>query len=153
MEFDFEEIDTILDRHRRRKTSIIAILQDAQDKINFLPQDLLKYIAERLELPLSQVYGIATFYRSFSLKPRGKYLINLCLGTACHVRGAQRVLEEIKRRLKIDAGETTPDLKFSLETLNCVGACALGPVVIINGEYYGKMNSSKVRSVLKKYMK
>jgi NADH-quinone oxidoreductase subunit E len=111
----------------------------------------MERVAEKMGLPLSQVLNVATFYKAFSLEPRGEHLITVCLGTACHVRGGVRLVEQIERLLKIRAGGTTPDLQFTLETVNCVGSCALGPVMIVDGEYYGKMVSSKVERVLKKY--
>ena len=101
--------------------------------------------------PLSQVYGVATFFKAFSLKPRGRHLINVCLGTACHVRGSVRILEELERGLGIKRGETTQDLKYTLETVNCVGACALGPIVIVDGEYSGQMKTDKVKPLLESY--
>ncbi|MBI4722330.1 MAG: NAD(P)H-dependent oxidoreductase subunit E [Candidatus Stahlbacteria bacterium] len=139
-----KDIEQILTRYKGKKQSIIMILQDIQDKYNYLPQDVLKSLAKRLDIPLSKIHSIATYYKSFSLKPRGKHLIQVCLGTACHVRGGQRILEEIERELNIRAGETTNDLIFTLETVNCVGACALGPVVVINGNYHGQMRTTKV---------
>lgn len=146
-----KDIEQILTRYKGKKQSIIMILQDIQDKYNYLPQDVLKSLAKRLDIPLSKIHSIATYYKSFSLKPRGKHLIQVCLGTACHVRGGQRILEEIERELNIRAGETTNDLIFTLETVNCVGACALGPVVVINGNYHGQMRTTKVSNMLKKY--
>ncbi|MBW1971268.1 MAG: NAD(P)H-dependent oxidoreductase subunit E [Deltaproteobacteria bacterium] len=147
---DFSNIDRILDKYDRSPSGIIRILQDVQAELNYLPRDVLKYIASSLSVPLSHVYRIATFYNAFSLVPKGKHMISVCLGTACHVRGAPKVLEKIERELGISPGETTEDLEFSLETVNCLGACALGPIVVVDGEYNGEMNVSKVDELLKK---
>jgi NADH-quinone oxidoreductase subunit E len=130
---------------------LVSILQDVQAEYSYLPEEALVEVSQALETPLSQVYSVATFFKAFSLEPRGRYLINVCLGTACHVRGAVKVLEAIERELDIKAGRTTKDLKFTLETVNCVGCCALGPVVIIDEEYYGQVKTDKVKALLKNY--
>ena len=143
-------IENVLDRHQRDKTAIIAILQDIQDEVNYLPEDALRYVAQALDVPISKVCSLATFYKAFSLKPRGRHLIHVCLGTACHVRGAVRILEAIERNLGIRAGETDENLQFTLETVNCLGACALGPIVVMDGEYHGQMTSAKTGSLLKR---
>jgi len=130
---------------------LVPILQDVQAEYNYLPKEALVQVGEGLGVPLSQVYSVASFFKAFSLKPRGRHLINVCLGTACHVRGAVRVLDEIERELGVKAGETTEDLKYTLETVNCVGACALGPMVIIGEDYHGEMTPEKVGEVLKNY--
>ena len=150
---DSEKVDEIIKRYKSRRNELIGILQEIQKQYNYLPKEALTHIAERLDIPLSQAYGLATFYKAFSLKPRGKYLISLCMGTACHVRGAEKTLEELQRALNIKPGETTPDSQFTLETVNCLGACALGPLMVVNKEYYGRMSPRKVKSVLKKYRK
>ncbi|MFB0519818.1 MAG: NAD(P)H-dependent oxidoreductase subunit E [Desulfatiglandales bacterium] len=150
---DSQAINQILQKHNYEHSSIIAILQDLQEKENYLPEEDLEYLSERLPMPLTRIYRIATFYNAFSLTPRGKYLINVCLGTACHVRGAARVLDRIKMYLGIDVGEMTKDKVFSLETVNCLGACALGPIVVIGNEYHGQMTPAKVESTIKKYRK
>lgn len=146
-----EVIDNILTRHRWKRTHIIAILQDLQQEFNHLPKEGLIHIADKLGVPLSQLYSLATFYRAFTLEPRGKHLIQVCLGTACHVRGAMRVLESIERATKIKPGETTKDKKFTLETVNCLGCCAIGPIVVIDDQYYGEMTSTQISSILKRY--
>jgi NADH-quinone oxidoreductase subunit E len=135
-----------LDRAKRK--DLISALQDLQLKYNYLPQDAVIQLAKDLDIPLIDVYGVATFYRAFSLEPRGKHIITVCLGTACHVRGAPRIVEEFERRLSIKSGQTTDDNLFTLETVNCVGACALGPIAIIDGEYYGHMTLKKVELIL-----
>lgn len=145
-----QKVDEIIDKHRHEKGALIQVLQDINLQYNYLPGDALKYVSERLSIPLSQVYHVATFYTAFSLEPRGKHLIRVCLGTACHARGAPRVLEEIERRLEIRAGETTEDFQFTLETVNCLGCCAFGPVVLVDNDYHST-TPSKVESLLKRY--
>jgi NADH-quinone oxidoreductase subunit E len=146
-------IDRILKRYDYEHSSIIAILQDLQDEENYLPEKDLEHISERLSMPLARIYRIASFYNAFSLTPRGKQLINVCLGTACHVRGAARVLDRIKMDLGIDVGEMTKDRFFSLETVNCLGACAMGPIVVVGNDYHGQMTPAKVKSTIRKYRK
>lgn len=145
-------IDSIIERHNCDGGSLIPTLQDIQAEYNYLPREALSMVAQRLNISLVDVYGVATFYRSFRLKPRGKYLITICLGTACHVRGAPRILAEFKRRLNIEVDETTTDSLFTLETVNCLGACALGPVVVTNGDYHGQMTKAKVDLLLQEYL-
>ena len=146
-----ERVESILTSFKYDKGMLVSILQDIQAEYRYLPREALERVSKSLLVPLSQVYGVATFFKAFSLEPRGRHLINVCLGTACHVRGAVRVLEGMERELGVSAGETTKDLRFTLETVNCVGACALGPVVIVDGEYYGQMKSEKTKDVLAKY--
>jgi NADH-quinone oxidoreductase subunit E len=143
-------IERILDSHERAPSAIIAILQDMQEEVNYLPEGALRYVAECLNIPVSRVFSLATFYRAFSLEPRGRHLVHVCTGTACHVRGAVKVVDTLERELGIHAGETDERLEFTLETVNCLGACALGPVVVVDGEYYGEMNPAKVTRLLKK---
>lgn len=134
-----------------KETHLVSILLDIQAEANFLPREILPYVAKKLGIPLSRVCRFATFYKAFSLKPRGRHVIKVCLGTACHVRGAVKVLQRTERELGIRAGDTTRDFKFTLETVNCLGACALGPLVVIDNDYYGQMNSTKVPKMLKGY--
>jgi len=143
-------IESVLNRHARVPSAIIAILQDLQDEVNYLPEGALRYVAEQLDIPVSKVYSLATFYRAFSLEPRGKYLILVCTGTACHVRGAIRIVDMLEREIGIRAGETDEGLEFTLETVNCLGACALGPVVVVNGEYHGQMTGAKAARLVKR---
>ncbi|HUT84464.1 MAG: NADH-quinone oxidoreductase subunit NuoE [Proteobacteria bacterium] len=138
-----DKVDAIIEKYKRDKGFLVSILQDIQAEYNYLPKEALFDLSDSLGIPVSQVYGVATFYRAFSLIPRGRHLIQVCLGTACHVRGAPKVLEAIERKLKIKAGETTADKEYTLTTVNCLGACALGPVVVIDQEYHGQMNQSK----------
>jgi NADH-quinone oxidoreductase subunit E len=146
-----QKVASILDNYQHDEGMLVSILQDIQAEYNYLPEEVLVEVSRALGAPLSQVYSVATFFKAFSLEPRGRYLINVCLGTACHVRGAVKVLEAVERELNIKAGGTTKDLKFTLETVNCVGACALGPIVIVNGEYHGQMKTDKVKALLESY--
>jgi len=146
-----QKVKSILHNHQRDKGMLVSILQDVQAEYSYLPEEVLVEVSQALGAPLSQVYSVATFFKAFSLEPRGRYLINVCLGTACHVRGAVKVLEAIERELNIKAGRTTKDLKFTLETVNCVGACALGPIVIVDGEYHGQMKTDRVKALLENY--
>lgn len=147
------EVDRIVEQHDSRVTASIGILQDIQNRFSYLPEEALGRLAERLGVPLSRVYSLATFFKAFSLKPRGEHLICVCLGTACHVRGAPRLLDEVQRQLGIRPGETTEDNRFTLEAVNCLGACALGPLMVIDGEYHGNMDAKKLESVLNEYRK
>ncbi|MFQ6066867.1 MAG: NADH-quinone oxidoreductase subunit NuoE [bacterium] len=144
-------VDEIIDRYKRKKSALIGILQDVQAEYNYLPKEALLRVRESLNIPLTQIYSIASFYKSFSLKPRGEHIINVCLGTACHVRGAVRILERIESDLRIKSGQTSRDSMFTLETVNCLGACALGPLMVVDGQYHGKMTPGKVEKVLKNY--
>lgn len=143
-------VDPIIDKYNAQQGSLISILQDIQEEYRYLPRDALEHTARRLGLPRTQVFGVATFFKAFTLKPLGRQLVHVCMGTACHVRGSQNVLEEVERRLALKAGDTTPDGEYTLETVNCVGACALGPVVVMNEEYHGQMSPLKVENILKK---
>jgi len=146
-----QKVELVLDRYQRDYGLLVSILQDIQAEYNYLPKEALEQVSQGVNVPLSQVYSVATFFKAFSLEPRGRHLINVCLGTACHVRGAVRILETIERELDIKPGKTTEDLKYTLETVNCVGACALGPIVIIDGEYSGQMKTAKVKPLLESY--
>jgi NADH-quinone oxidoreductase subunit E len=145
------EIDAIIDRYEGKESSILAILQDIQVKEKYLPKETLEHLGERLHIPINKIYRIATFYRAFSLTPRGRHEVCVCMGTACHVRGAQRIADQINLELGIRLGETTKDKNFTLETVNCLGVCAAGPVVSIDGQYFGKMSPGKVEGTLKKF--
>jgi NADH-quinone oxidoreductase subunit E len=143
-----EDILKILEKHGAERSALIAILGDIQERYRYLPQDALRIVSDKTGVALVDVYAAATFYRSFSLKPRGKHFVCVCLGTACHVRGGPRVAEEFERQLGISAGETTPDEKFTLETVNCLGACALGPIAVIDGCYHSHVTTAKVKQIL-----
>ena len=147
-EVDSKGILRTLEKHNEDRGGLIAILEEIQAEYSYLPEEALRIVSDRSRRSLVEVYGVATFYRSFSLKPRGKHLVCACLGTACHVRGAPRIVEELERQLGIKPGETTPDKEFTLETVNCLGACALGPVVVIDGHYFSKVRKSRISQLL-----
>ncbi len=150
---DLTAVDTIVERYQGDKTAILAVLQDIQAVYNYLPREAMVRVAEKLGVSMTQVSSLATFFHAFSLKPRGKNIVTVCMGTACHVRGAPRVLEEIERQLGVKNQETTVDGMFTVETVNCVGACALGPLVMVNGNYHGNIATSEVTEVLDQYRK
>lgn len=148
-----KQIEDILKKHMYKGSAIIQVLTDIQEKFNYLPRENLEYVSLRLKVPLSKIYSIATFYAAFSLNPRGKHLITVCKGTACFVRGVSNVLNRIESRLKITSGCTTDDNMFTLETVNCLGACALAPIVVVDGDYHGQTSVQKVDAILDKYQK
>lgn len=150
---DRTKLKEIIARYHGQKSSLIAILQDIQEAYNYLPANILKMVSQEMYIPLVRVYEVATFYNAFSLKPRGRNVVKLCLGTACHVRGAASILDKLERTLELKPGETSGDMKFTLETVNCVGACALGPVMVINGEYHGQVAMATVDKVIGKLKK
>ena len=152
-QIEVTEIMSLIKTHPKDKGSLIPILQDIQAKYNYLPGIALTTLSETLNIPLIDIIGVATFYRSFSLQPRGEHLVTVCMGTACHVRGGPKILEEFERKLNIKAGETTNDKQFSLETVACLGCCAIGPVVVVDGDYHAQTTIRKVASLLKKYEK
>jgi NADH-quinone oxidoreductase subunit E len=133
--------------------SLISVLEEVQTRYHYLPREAMILVSERLGMPLSQVYSVATFYHAFSLVPRGKHKICVCTGTACHVRGAVQVLDRLKTRLGVEPGGTTRDREFTLETVNCLGCCALGPVVVVDDEYEGQMTTKKVDKLLRRAMR
>jgi NADH-quinone oxidoreductase subunit E len=146
-----EKVGQVLEKYQRDRSALIDILHDTQSAIGYLPREALEEIGAGLGVPMSRVYSVATFFKAFSLTPRGRHIITVCRGTACHVRGSGKVLAEMEKELGIKNGENTPDLKFTLETVNCVGACALGPMVIIGEDYHGEMTPEKVGEVIKNY--
>ena len=147
----FDKVGEILEKYGQRHDALIGILQDVQRLENYLPLETLQYIGAKLEVPLSRVYYIATFYKSFSLEPRGRHIIKVCLGTACHLNNAVQNLEQIQRTLDIGEGETTDDMVFSLETVNCVGTCALAPVTMVDEDYYSTVTPGRVGKILSGY--
>ena len=146
-----QNVEQFVKHYGSKKHAVIMILQDIQDKYNYLPQEILKDLSVLMDIPLSRIYSIATYYKLFSLKPKGKHLCQVCLGTACHVRGAGKILERLERDLNIHAGDTTEDLQFSLETVRCVGACSLAPVVIVDENAHGRLSQGKIPKLLGKY--
>ena len=148
---NLERVDQIIDRHQAEASSLIQVLLEIQSENKWLPKEALARVSERLQVPLARIQHIATFYKAFSLVPKGRHGIHICMGTACHVRGATRVLDSVKDLTGIKPGETDLELKFSLETVNCLGCCALGPVVEVDGKTHGKMTPGKTADVLKQY--
>jgi NADH-quinone oxidoreductase subunit E len=149
---DLSKIDETLNRHRGEEGALIPILQEAQEIYGYLSEELLAEIGKRLHIPLSRIFGVITFYAQFYTTPRGRFTVRVCRGTACHVRGGKNVLKAVQRTLGIKEGETTPDFKFTFETVACLGACALSPVLLVNKNYYGKLTPAKVEQVLKRYV-
>lgn len=148
---NLERIDEIIDRYVGEEGVLVQLLLDIQSELNWLPKEAIEQISKRLQVPVSQVYRIASFYKAMRLAPRGKHMVNVCLGTACHVRGGPGIMDKAEDSLEIRAGETTKDMKFTLERVNCLGCCALGPVIVVDDEYYGKLTPAKVEEVLKSY--
>ncbi len=150
---DLKPVDKIVDHYQRKRTAVISILHDIQDRYNHLPKEALEQVAGRLDMDLNDIYGVATFYKSFSLIPKGKHSVTLCLGTACHVRGGPKILKEITQQLSIEPGQTTKDKKFSFQVVNCLGVCAIGPVMFVDGKFYGEMTPVKARRIIDKLSK
>ena len=150
---DSEFLDGVLQQNDYDPENVIMILQDITVKYNYLPQDAIEYVAKRLNIPISHLYSVATFYKAFSLTPRGKYIFNVCTGTACHVRGAEKIKETIVQKLDIHEGETTEDLLFTLETVRCLGCCALGPVITVNQKTHGGLDRKKTHDLIEQYEK
>jgi NADH-quinone oxidoreductase subunit E len=146
-----DRIDKIIDKYGCETGVLIQLLLEIQRELNWIPPEAITRINKRLKIPVSEIYRVASFYTALSLKPRGLHLVRVCTGTACYVRGAPRILDSVERTLNIRAGETTKDGKFTLETVNCLGCCALGPVVEIDGQYHGKLSSASVKKLLSKY--
>jgi len=146
-----DKIDNIINKYQGNPNSLIQILLEIQRDNHWLPKKALERLSEKLNIPLNRIYHIATFYKAFSLAPKGRHIISVCMGTACHVRGAPRIADAVQRATGIGPGETDSELKFSLETVNCLGCCALGPVMVIDGKYHGKMQVPKVKEILAGY--
>ncbi|MBN2244482.1 MAG: NADH-quinone oxidoreductase subunit NuoE [Candidatus Aminicenantes bacterium] len=145
---DNTEYKKVISQFGNKQKELIHILHKVQNEFGYIPPKAINAVARHLQISEGEIYGVLTFYKAFSLKPRGEHLITICMGTACHVRGAPRILDEFSRRLGVNAGETTADNKFTLETVNCVGACALGPIAITDGEYHGQMKTSDVEKLI-----
>ncbi len=150
---DLKSVDLIVDKYQEKRTALISILHDVQDRYKYLPEEALKMVASRLHMDINEIYGVATFYKSFSLVPKGRHSVTLCLGTACHVRGGPKILSEMKKYLNIEPGQTTVDKQISLNVVNCLGVCAIGPVMFVDGKFYGEMNSMKAKKVIEKISK
>lgn len=148
---EVSKIDSIIRQYGGRESAILAILQDIQAEEKYLPKETLEYVSQRMQIPLGQVFRIATFYNALSLKPRGRHKIDVCLGTACHVRGGERILNKLERDLGVSVGETTKDKRFTLEAVHCVGCCSLGPVAVVDGDVYGRLSQDKVPALLKDF--
>jgi NADH:ubiquinone oxidoreductase subunit E len=139
-----QRVNEIIESYKADRMASLAILQDVQREYNFLPREALELVAQRLNVPVGHIYQMATFFKAFSLKPKGEYVIKVCLGTACHVQGGPHILEELEHDLNLKSGQTSSDGKFSVEAVRCLGACALAPIVVVNEEVYGKMSTSAV---------
>jgi NADH-quinone oxidoreductase subunit E len=152
MRISMDEINSLI-AQAGSEGSVIGILESVQTRYRYLPPQALILVSERFNIPLSQIYGVATFYNAFSLKPKGKHLLHVCMGTACHVRGSPQVLDRLESKLGARAGATTRDRMFTLETVNCLGACALGPIVVADGDYSGQMTAQKTDTLVKRILK
>jgi len=152
-EIDWETFSDIIEKHRNRKWGLIPLLQDVQERFGYVPPESIESIAEALNLSPSHVQGVITFYAGFSTEPRGRCVLKVCRGTACHVKGGKNILRIIQKDLDLQEGETSPDYQFTLETAACLGACFLAPAMMVDREYYGKLNPTKVTSVLGEYRK
>ena len=148
---DLPRLEAILTRYEGESADLIPVLQDIQDSYSYLPKEELQVVAERLNVPLTQIYSVATFFKMFSLVPKGKHQIKVCLGTTCHLRGGGRVAESMSHRLGVEVGYTTKDMQFSLETVGCLGSCAQAPVVMVDDKYFGRTTVDKVPKILKQY--
>ena len=145
------QIDTIIKQYRGREAAILSILQDIQTKEKYLPKDVLEQVSQKMHIPLANIFRIATFYNALSIKPRGRHKIDVCLGTACHVRGGSKIIDKLERDLGVAVGETTKDKRFTLESVRCVGCCSLGPVVVVDGNVFGRVTQEKAPALLKEF--
>ena len=150
-DMDTDRLDQIIDKHEGEASSLIQVLLEIQSEYHWLPKEALERVSERLQVPFTRVLHVATFYKAFSLVPKGRHEIHVCVGTACHVRGAPRVLDTVQDLTGIKPGETDLDLKFSLETVNCLGCCALGPVMVVDGKTHGRVAPGEAGDVLESY--
>ena len=147
----YPELDEILARYKGERGSLIPVLQEVQNVYGYLSREVIEAVAAGLKIPASNVYGVATFYAQFHLKPRGRHVIRVCQGTACHVRGAAKIMDEVEKELGIVPGETTPDLRFTLEPVACLGCCGLAPVMVVNDDTHGRLTPDKIAGILAKY--
>lgn len=148
---EFQELDEVLSMFKGKKGALIPVLQGAQNIFGYLPVDVLKEISRQLNLPLSKIYGVVTFYAQFHLKPRGRNIIRVCLGTACHVRGGAKIAEAVEKAIGVKDGETTEDLRYTLESVACLGACGLAPVMMVNDDTHGRLTPDQVSALLEQY--
>jgi NADH-quinone oxidoreductase subunit E len=151
-DLDLSKVEEVLQGYEKKEASLIPVLQQVQDQFGYLPEDALVKIGKVLHVSLSRIYGVVTFYSQFYLNPRGLHTVRVCRGTACHVRGGKQVLKSVQQVLDIGEGETTPDFKFTFETVACLGACALAPVLLVDKNYFGKLTPARVEQVLKQYL-
>ena len=152
-EIDLTKLNAIIDQHKSEKWGLIPLLQNVQEEIGYIPPESIESIAEAMNLSAAQVQGVITFYSGFTLTPKGKYVLKVCRGTACHVKGSRSVLRLMKKELNLDEGETSSDYQFTLETVACLGACFLAPTMMVNRSYFGKLAPTKVASILDQYNK
>ncbi len=152
-QIDWDKLDAIIETHKKEKWGLIPLLQEVQESFGYIPPETIELIADGLNLYPSQVQGVITFYAGFTLKPKGKCVLKVCRGTACHVKGGQSVLRVLKKELDLDEGETSEDYQFTLETVACLGACFLAPAMMVNKDYFGKLSPTKISSVLDQYSK
>ena len=145
------ELNKIIEKYRMEPGGIIPLLKEAQDLLGYLPVNIQKQISDKTNIPLSRIYGIVTFYSFFTMTPRGKHMVKVCLGTACYVRGGKKITEIIEKELEVKSGETTTDRRFTYETVRCLGACGLAPVIVVDEEVYGRVKPSKVKEILEQY--
>ena len=145
------KVDEIIDRYSNQQGILIQLLLDMQNELNWIPKEVILRMSGRLRIPISQIYRVASFYKAMSLTPRGKHVVSVCLGTACHVRGGPRIMDKVEENLEIKTGETTQDMKFTLERVNCLGCCAMGPVIMVDKDYHGRVTPAKVKEVLESY--
>ena len=145
------EMDAIIKRYDGKQSALLGILQDIQLKEKYLPKEVLEQVSQKMQIPVTQIFRIATFYNALSIKPRGRHKVDVCLGTACHVRGGNKIMEKLERDLRISVGETTEDKRFTLESVRCVGCCSLGPVAVVDGEVFGRLIQDRVPAILKEF--
>ncbi len=150
-DIDLSAVDKIVEPYRGKKEMLIPVLQKVQDHFGYLPRSAMEQVSLRMRIPLSRLYGVATFYAQFKMKPRGRYIIRVCKGTACHIQGSPKIAERIEETLGIQSGETTDDLRFTLEEVACIGACALAPVIMVNDDPHGRLTPDKIKGILDSY--
>ena len=148
----WEAVDRIIHKYRSKPGSLIPVLEDIQEVVGYLPKTIQRRVALGLQIPFSEVYGVVTFYSFFTIKPRGRHTIRICLGTACYVRGGKRIAESISQTFGINEGETTPDRRFTFETVRCLGACGLGPTMVVDNDVHGRVKPTKVKDILEPYL-